>query len=144
MCSSFTPEFRYGNSIIKLIEKNLFDLHGNQFSFTEIVNFNHCEVQHNYKNDITLQTGVKYLRVITMCSSFTSDFRHGNSITKLIYNVYRPNTKRSCIICVPKKSFQSLRRSDNQCLQCKFMCQVSNIPFEEQTKSLFVKFGIGI
>ena len=48
------------------------------------------------------------------------------------------------ILCVHKQSFQSFGGSDLQCLQCTFTCQVRNIPFEEQMKSIFWKFGQGV
>ena len=46
-------------------------------------------------------------------------------------------------LCLYKKSFQSLGRSDYQCPQCASVCQVSNIPFEGQTNSFFLAFGPG-
>ena len=38
-----------------------------------------------------------------------------------------------------KKTFQSLGRSNYQCAQCEFTCQVRNNPIEEQTNSSFLK-----
>ena len=43
-----------------------------------------------------------------------------------------------------KKTFQSLGRSDYQCSQCASVCQVRNIPFEDQTKSFFVSLVQGV
>ena len=38
----------------------------------------------------------------------------------------------------------SIFRNDYQCPQCAFVCQVRNIPFEEQTNSFFLSFGQGV
>ena len=43
-----------------------------------------------------------------------------------------------------KKTFQSLGRSDYQCPQCASVCQVRNIPFEDQTNSFFLSFRQGV
>ena len=43
-----------------------------------------------------------------------------------------------------KKTFQSIGRSDYQCSQCGSVCQVRNIPFEDQTNSFFLSFGAGV
>ena len=67
--------------------------------------------------DLTLQTSGKNFKAFAMCSAFTLDFRHDNSIIQLTGNVCCPNTICSDIICVHKKTFQSLERSDYQCAQ---------------------------
>ena len=41
-------------------------------------------------------------------------------------------------------TFQSLGRSDYQCPQGAPVCQVRNIPFEDQTISFFLSFGPGV
>ena len=41
------------------------------------------------------------------------------------------------------KIFQSLGRSDYQCPQSGSVCQVRNIPFEDQTNSVFLSLGQG-
>ena len=46
--------------------------------------------------------------------------------------------------CGNKKTFQSLEKSEYQCLQCLSTCQLRNIPFEEETNWFFLKFGQGI
>ena len=46
-------------------------------------------------------------------------------------------------LCLHKKTFQSLGRSDYQCPQCASVCQVHNIPFEDQTSSFILSFGQG-
>ena len=79
-----------------------------------------------------------------MCSAFTPDFGYDNSTTILIGDVYCPNTKCSGKICQHKKTFQSLGRSDYQRPQCASVCQVRNIPFEDQTNSFFLSFGQGV
>ena len=54
------------------------------------------------------------------------------------------NTKCSGRLCLHKKTFQSLGRSDYQCPQCASVCQVRNIPFEDQRKSFFLSLGQGV
>ena len=58
--------------------------------------------------------------------------------------MYCPNTKCSGKLCLHKKFFQSLGRCDYQCPQCASVCQVRNIPFEDQTHSFFLSFGQGV
>ena len=41
-------------------------------------------------------------------------------------------------------TFPSLSRRDYQFPQCKSICQVRNIFFQDQTKSFFLQFGQGI
>ena len=79
-----------------------------------------------------------------MCSAFTPDCGYDNSTIFLIGDVYCPNTKRLGKLCLQKKTFQSLGRSDYQCPQCASVCQVRNIPFEDQTNSFFLSFGPGV
>ena len=76
-----------------------------------------------------------------MCSAFTSDFANDNSAIIIIGDVYCPNTKCSGKLCLHKKTFQSLGRSDYQCPQCASVCQGRNIPFEDQTNSFFLSLG---
>ena len=47
-------------------------------------------------------------------------------------------------LCLHKKTFQSLGRSDYQCPQCASVCQVRNIPFESQTNYFFLSLGQGV
>ena len=42
--------FRFGNNNSYVFSLKKFELHGNQFIFTEIVNLNHGKVHHLYKN----------------------------------------------------------------------------------------------
>ena len=91
-----------------------------------------------------LLTSVTFLRAIRMCSAFTPDCGYENSTIILIRNVYCPNTKCLGKHCLHKKTFQSLDRSDYQCPQCPSVCQVRNIPFEEQTNSYILSFGQGV
>ena len=42
--------FRFGNNNSWVFPIEKFELHGNQFILTEIVNLNHCEIHHLYKN----------------------------------------------------------------------------------------------
>ena len=76
-----------------------------------------------------------------MCST---DCGHDNSAIIIIGDVYCPNTNCLGKLCLHKKTFQSLGRSDYQCLQCASVCQVCNIPFEDQTNSFFLSFGAGV
>ena len=79
-----------------------------------------------------------------MCSAFTLDYGYDNSIIIFTGDAYSPNTKRSGKLCVNKKTFQSLGRSDYQYPQCAFVCQDRNNSFEGQTISFFVSFGQGV
>ena len=79
-----------------------------------------------------------------MCSAFTPDCGYDNSTIVLIGDLYCPNTKCLAKLCLHKKTFQSLGRSDCQCPQCGSVCQVRNIPFEEQTNSFFLSLGQGV
>ena len=54
------------------------------------------------------------------------------------------NTKCSGKFCLHEETFQSLGRSDYQCPQCASVCQVRNIPFEDQRKSFFLSLGQGV
>ena len=72
-----------------------------------------------------------------MCSAFTPDCVCDNGTIILIGDVYYPNTKCLGKLCLHKKTFQPLGRSDYQCPQCESVCQVRNIPFEDQTISFF-------
>ena len=96
------------------------------------------------KTDITLQTSVKKSIAITMCSAFTPDCGYDKSTIILIGDVYCPNTKSLGELCLHKKIFQSLGRSDYQCPQCGSVCHVRNIPFEDQTNSFSLSLGQGV
>ena len=77
-----------------------------------------------------------------MCS--VTDCGYDNITISLIGNALCPNTKCFGKICLHKKTFQSLGRSDYQCPQCPTVCQVRNVPFEDQTNSFFLSFGPGV
>ena len=72
-----------------------------------------------------------------MCSAFTPGCRYEISTTIVIGDVYCPNTKCSGKLCLHKKTFQCVGRSDYQCPQFGSVCQVRNIPFEDQANSFF-------
>ena len=78
-----------------------------------------------------------------MCSAFTLACGYDNSTIILIGDVYCPNTKCLSELCLYKKNFQSLSRSNYQCPQCASVCQVWNVPFEDQTNSFFLSLGPG-
>ena len=79
-----------------------------------------------------------------MCTAFTPDCGYNSSTIILIGNVYCPNTKCLERLCLHKKTFQSLDRSDYQCPQCESVCQVRNIPFEDQKTSFSLSLGQGV
>ena len=58
--------------------------------------------------------------------------------------MYCPNTKCLGKLCLHKKTFESLGRSVSQCPLCASVCQVSNIPFEDQRNSFFFSLGQGV
>ena len=76
-----------------------------------------------------------------MCST---DCAYDDSTIILIGDVYFPNAKCSGKLCLHKNTFQSLGRSDYQCPQCGSVCQVRNIPFEEEIHSIFLSLGQGV
>ena len=88
-----------------------------------------------------LPTSVTFFRAITMC---ITDCAYDNSAIIIIGDVYCPNTKCLRKLCLHKKTFQSLGRTDYQCPQCASVCQVRNNPFEDQTNSFFLSFGAGV
>ena len=75
-----------------------------------------------------------------MCST---DCAYDNCDIIIIGDVFCPNTMCLCELCLHKKTFQSLDRSDYHCPQCASMCQVRNIPFEDQTNSFFCRLVHG-
>ena len=79
-----------------------------------------------------------------MCSAFTPNCGYDNSTIVLIGDVYCPNTKCLGKLCLHKKTFQSLGRSDYQCPQCASVCQVRNILIEDQRNSFFFSLGAGV
>ena len=81
---------------------------------------------------------------ITICSAFTPDCQYDNSTIILIGDLYCPKTKCSGKLCLLKKTFQSLGRSDYQRRQYASVCQVRNISFEDQTNFFFLSFGKGV
>ena len=74
------------------------------------------------RSDFALQTSVKKLRAITMCSAFTPDFGYDNCTIYLIGDVCCSNTKCSGKLFLHKKTLQTLSTSDYQCLQCVSVC----------------------
>ena len=77
-----------------------------------------------------------------MCS--VTDCGHDNSTMIFIGDVFCPNTKCLGKLCLHKKTFQFLGRSDYQFPQCGSVCQVRNIPFEEQINSFFLSLVQGV
>ena len=79
-----------------------------------------------------------------MRSAFIPDCGNDNSTIILIGDVYCPNSNCSGKLCLHKKIFQSLGRSDYQCPQCASVCEVRNALFDGQTNSFFLSFGQGV
>ena len=79
-----------------------------------------------------------------MCSASTPDCGYDNSAIILIGDVFFPNTNCLGKLCMHKNTFQSLGRGDYQFPQCASVCQVRNIPFEDQRTSFFLSLGAGI
>ena len=79
-----------------------------------------------------------------MCSAFTPDCGYDNSTIILIGDVFCPNTKYLGKLCLHKKTFQSLGRSDYQRPQCGSVGRVRNFPFEDQTNSFSLSLGQGV
>ena len=78
-----------------------------------------------------------------MCSAFTPDCVCDNGTIIVIGDVYCPNTKCLGKLCLHKKTFQPLGRSDYQCPQCESVCQVRNTPFGDQTIYFFCRLVKG-
>ena len=74
-----------------------------------------------------------------MCSASTPDYGYDNSTIILIGDVYCSNTERFRVNFACTKSLQSLGGSNYQCPQCASLCQVRNIPSEDQ-KTRFLLF----
>ena len=79
-----------------------------------------------------------------MCSTFTPDCGYNYITIIRIEDVYSPNTKCSGKLCLQKKFFQSLGRSDYQCTKCASVCQVLKILSEDQTISFFLSFDLDV
>ena len=133
--------FRFEKNKTCVFSIKKFEHHGDQIFLTEVVKLGYCEIRHLYKNRFFVAYKCDILRAITMCST---DFAYDNSATIIIGDVYCPNTKSLGKLCLHKKTFQSLGRSDYQCPQCGSVCQVRKIPFEDQTNSFFLSFGAGV
>ena len=131
--------FEKNNTCVFSIKK--FEHYGDQFILTEVVNLGYREIKHLYKTRFLLPTSVTFFNAITMCNT---DCAYDDSTIFLIGDVYFPNAKCLCKLCLHKKSFQSLGRSDYQCPQCGSVCQVRNILFEEQINSFFLSLGQGV
>ena len=114
----------------------LINLHLPKRSTLVIAQFTTCT-----RIGITLQTSVKFLRAITMCSTSTPGCQYDKSNRKCIGIIYRPNKKCSGTQCVHKKTFQPLERSVYEYPHCESTCQVRKILFEKQTSSFFLKYG---
>ena len=93
------------------------------------------------RTDMTLQTSVKHLRAFSMCRAFFPDRGFENSTINFIRDVFCSIIECSGKLCLHKNTFQSVGRSDYQCRQCAFVCQIRNDLFEDQTNSFFLSFG---
>ena len=79
-----------------------------------------------------------------MCSAFFPGCGYDNSTINFLGDVFCANTECSCKRCLLKMTFQSLDRGSYQCSQCASVCQVRNIPFEDQKISFLLSFGQGV
>ena len=134
----------FQNNHIRIFSFKKYELHANQFSLTEIVKLNHRENQHLFKYGNYVANKCEIIESIYDVYNFHRWMLVLNINIKLIVKIFCLNEMCSGIFCVHKKTFQSLRRSNYHCLQCKSACQVRNIPCEEQTYSFFLKFEQGI
>ena len=132
----FRLPFRFGNNNSCVFSLKKFELHGNQFIPTEIVNLNHREIHHFTRTDITLQTSVKFLRAITMCSALTPDCGYNNSTFILIGDNYCPNKCVQVDFACTKRLFNHLAeaiinvRKVGLCARCAiFLLKIKKIPF---------------
>ena len=78
-----------------------------------------------------------------MCSAFAPVCGYDNSTIILIGDVCCPNTKCLGKLCLHRKTFQSLGRSDYQCLQCASGCQLRTLLSEDQTISFLCRLVKG-
>ena len=92
--------FRLGNNSSCVFSIKKSELHGNHFILMSTLTI--VKLTISTTTDITLQTSVKKLRAITMCSAFTPDYGYDNSTIILFGDVYCPNTKCSGKLCLPK------------------------------------------
>ena len=127
--------FRFEKNKTCVFSIKKFEHYGDQFILTEVVNLGYREIKHLYKNRFFLLRSVTFFRAITMCST---DCAYDNSAIILIGDVYCSNSKCLGKLCLHKKTFQSLGRSNYQCPQCGSVCRVRNILFEEQINSFFL------
>ena len=128
--------FRFEKNKTCVFSIKKFEHYGDQFILTEVVNLGYREIKHLYKNRFFVAYKCNFFRAITMSST---DCGYDNSTIILIRDVYCPNAKCLGKLCLHKKTFQSFGRSDYQCPQCASVCQVRNVPFEEQINSFFCR-----
>ena len=88
------------------------------------------------KTDILLQTNVKFLKAITMCSAFNPDYGYGKSTIILIADVCCPNTKCSGKLCLRRRLFNLSAecpinvRNERLCARgAIFLLKIKQIPF---------------
>ena len=117
--------FRFEKNKTCVFSIKKFEHYGDKFILTEVVNLGYREINPFYNSRFFV--------------AYKSDCWYDNSPIILIGDEYCPNTKCLGKLCLHKKTFQSLGRSDYQCPQCGSFCQVRNIPFEEQTNSFFCR-----
>ena len=91
-----------------------------------------------------LPKSVSFLRTMKMCSAFTPDCGYDNSTIILIGDVYCPNTNCSGKLCLHKNTFQSLSKSDYQCLQWASVCQVRNFFWRSDDFLFLVAWSRGL
>ena len=132
--------FRFQKNKTWVFSTKKFEHYGDQFILTEVV----AKSNISTRIDFLLLISVTFLRAITMYSALNHDCGYDNSTFILIGDVYCPNSKCLGKFCLNKKTFHSLGRNDYQCPQCASVCQVRNIPFEDQTNSFLLSLGQGV
>ena len=110
--------FRFGNNISCVFSLQNLNYAAINLFLRILSTLTKVKITISTRTDITLQTIVKILRAIALCSAFTPDCGYDNSTIILIGDVYCTNTKCLGKLCLYKKTFQSLGRSDYQCPQC--------------------------
>ena len=98
-----------------------------------------AEVTTSTRTDITFPTSVQKLRAVTLCTAFAPVCGYDIITSKPLGDVFCPNTKCSGKLCLPKKNFESLGRSDYQCPQYASVCaRCAIFLFWKSNKFLFL------
>ena len=135
---------RFKNKFFCPLSVKKFEVYGNQFILTEIVNPSHRLIHQFYKNHITLHKSAKYLRTFRMCNTLKLNCRYKKSTITIISSLHCRNKMVSWKLWVHKQHFQPVDRNDYQCPQLASVFQAGSTPFNEKTKSFFLTGNYGI